>query len=258
MQRAQIKIMNRNFQTIYLYYSKLFCLLFLLLFLTETSVAQTKKPFSVPCGKALQIGAAQVEILHEKEMKRRTKGATDSGTESDATTGALKNYIGCRRADNAAKLKTFAAADTKAEVKRQQTAAKKLAQARFGNLIFGVSWDETGADSINYPMTLHAVALVEDYAGALIYSYSQDVEPNANGARLEAESDGKTIVALLKKMEAREFDDAADAATYKNKLTAFKVAVNRFLQENSDRVDTEKAITANFIVNLIKLGSWKN
>ncbi len=246
--------MKRNFQMIYLYYSKLFCLLFLLLFLTETSAAQTKKPFSVPCGKALQIGLAQVEILHEKEMKRRTKGATDSGTESDATTGALKNYIGCRRADNAAKLKTFAAADTKAEVKRQQTAAKKLAQARFGGLIFGVSWDETGADSINYPMTLRAVALVEDYAGALVDSYSSDVEPDADEAELAAKRDEKTIREILTKMDARKFDDAVDAAEYKNKLNVVKTVVNKFLRENADRMETEKAAAANFIVKLLQLG----
>lgn len=125
-------------------------------------------------------------------------------------------------------------------------------------MIFGVSWDESGADLINYPMTLRAVALVEDYAGALLYSYSLDVESNANGARLEAEQDEKTIGALLKKMETRAFEDPEDAANYKNKFAIFKSAVNRFLQENDDRVSTEKAITTNFVVKLLKLGSSEN
>jgi len=236
-------------------YVSFFALFLLVVVLSSVTIgAQTKKSFSVPCAQALKIGLKQVEILHEKEMKRRTKGASDSGTESDAATGALKNYLSCRRSENAKRLKSFHP-DTKAEVKRQQTAAKKLAQARFDGLIFGVGWDEAGADSINYPMTLRGVALVEDYAGALIYSYSLDVEPNANGAAREVEQDEKTIAALLKKMEAREFDDAADAANYKNKLTAFKSAVNRFLQENDDRVLTEKAITTNFVVKLLKLGA---
>jgi len=63
---------------------------------------------------------------------------------------------------------------------------------------------------------------------------------------------------MLIRLETSCIVDAGNAQMHKNKFAEFKVAVNRFLQENSDRVDTEKAITANFIVNLIKLGSWKN
>lgn len=255
--------MNRKIRTIDLKNLQLLCCVAALtLAAFGTGAAQTKpraaKPFSVPCAKALQIGADKVEALHDKEMQRRTKGNTDSSTESDATTGALKNYISCRRTDNAAKLETFSAADTKAEVKKQETAAKQLAKARFDGLIYGVIWDETGADSISYPMTLRAVALVEDYKGALVYSYSQDVEPDAAGAETRAARDEKLIQQMLLKMGNREFENQDDAADYQSKFAEFKVLVNQFLAENADRVATEKATAANFLVELLKHGAPEN
>lgn len=220
--------------------------------------AQTKskaaKPFIVPCAKALTIGIEKVEALHDAEMSRRVKGKTDSGTESAATENALKNYINCRRAKNAAELKTFTAADTISEVKRQETAAKKLARMRFDKLIFGLMWDETGTDSINYPMTLWAIAFVEDYKGALVYSYGQDVEPDANEAEARAKKNEKTIQTLLAKMEDQGFEDPDEAEEYKASFTKFKTAVNQFLRENSNIVSTEKAAAMEFIVKLLKLG----
>ncbi len=221
--------------------------------------AQTKskatKPFSVPCAKALQIGIEKVEALHDAETRRRVKGDSDSGTEGEASINALKNYIGCRRQKTAAELKTFTAADTIAEVKRQESAAKKLAQMRFDKLIFGVMWDESGADSINYPVTLRTIALVEDCKGALVYSYGQDVEPNADAAEARAKKNEKTIRAILAKMEEQGFEDPDEAEEYKTSFTKFKAAVNQFLRENSDRVSTEKAAATDFVVKLLKLGS---
>jgi hypothetical protein len=222
------------------------------------TVAVDDKPFSVPCAKALRIGLSAVENLYMKDMDRRTRGETDSDTEGEAMENALKNYIPCRRADNAAKLKTFTAADKKAEVKRQEAAAKQLARQRFDGLIFGISWNEKGDDLFDYQMTLRALALVEDYKGALIKSYSMDVKPKTNAAKTQARRNEKLIREMLIRLETSYIVDAENAQTHKNKFAEFKVTVNRFLQENSDRVDTEKAITANFIVNLIKLGSWKN
>lgn len=202
----------------------------------------------------MQIGVDAVETLYDKEMRRRTKGKSDSGTESDATQSALKNYLQCRRGDNTRQLKSFHT-DTRAEVERQRNAAKKLARARFDNLIYGVVWDETGADSINYPLTLRAVALAEDYAGDLIYSYSLPVEPNPFSAAEDVARDEKTIRAMLAKMEARAFENPEDAANYKNNLTAFKKVLDAFLQENDDRVPSEKAIVTDFVVKLLKLGA---
>lgn len=230
-----------------------------LMFMSLSNIAaqaKTKKAkdFSVACAKALQFGVEKVEALHDAEMKRRVKGNSDSGTESAATENALKNYINCRRARNAAALKTFTAADTIAEVKRQETSAKKLAQMRFDKLIFGISWDEKGADSINYPMTLRAVALVEDYKGALVYSYAQNVEPDADEAEARAGKNEKTIQTLLAKMEDQGFEDSDAAEEYKPSFTKFKTAINQFLRENSNLVSTEKAATTDFVVKLLKLG----
>ncbi len=222
------------------------------------TVAVDDKPFSVPCAKALRIGLSAVENLYMKDMDRRTRGETDSDTEGEAMENALKNYIPCRRADNAAKLKTFTAADKKAEVKRQEAAAKQLARQRFDGLIFGISWNEKGDDLFDYQLTLRALALVEDYKGALIKSYSMDVKPKTNAAETQARRNEKLIREMLIGVETSYAVDAENAQTHKNKFAEFKAAVNRFLQENSDRNNTERAITANFIIKLIKLGLWKN
>ncbi len=83
-------------------------------------------------------------------------------------------------------------------------------------------------------MTLHAVALIENCKGALVYSYSQAVEPDAAGAETRATRDEKLIRQMLSKMENREFENQDDAADYKNKFAGFKVLVNKFLAEPKD------------------------
>lgn len=225
--------------------------------------AQTKRrnaapqKFSVPCAKALQIGLSAVENLHSKDVERRTKGKTDSGTEGDATQNALKNYLACRRADNAARLKSFGA-DQKADVNSLAATAKNVARSRFDELIYGISWDEKGADSINYSLTLRAVALVEDYKSEIINAFENETDFDEQASETAARRDEKLIREMLVKMENRSFDDAADAKNYQLKLTALKTSVNQFLQENSAHDKRLKAAAAIFVVKLLTLGSPEN
>lgn len=197
--------------------------------------AQTEKEFSVPCVKALRIGLSGVEKLHSKDMERRTKGNSDSDTELLEKQGALKNYLSCRRADTAKKLKKLTA-DERKQINLKGENARQLARMRV-DLIYGVSFDEKFEDPVNYVISQNAIVLVEDYKGNLTGVYKPTKNANADERQLEG------LLARIEKI-AREHDEAAEFA-------AFKTAVEETLQKSAD--GKEKAATNAFLFRLLKM-----
>ena len=208
--------------------------------------AQTEKEFSVPCAKALRIGLSGVEKLHSKDMEHRTKGNSDSDTELLEKQGALKNYLSCRRADTAKKLKKLTA-DERKQINLKGENARQIARMRV-DLIYGISFDEKFEDSVNYVITQKAIALVEDYKGSLASVYGQMRDANALENTKAAERGEKQIGTLLTRIKkiARETDKATEFAT-------FKTAVEKTLAEIKNEIGTEKIITTAFLVRLLQM-----
>jgi len=207
---------------------------------SASSAAQTKravdseKDFFVPCAKALRIGLSEVQKLHSKDMERQTKGNSDSDTELLETQGAMKNYISCRRADTAARLKKLTA-DEKKQFNLKSENARQIARMRV-DLIPYISFDENFEDPLDYTITQKAIALVEDYKVGLtgVYKQTKDAAPE------------KQIGELLARIEkiSREADEATE-------FSSFKKAVEKALKENGK--GTEKVVTTAFLVRLLKM-----
>lgn len=197
--------------------------------------AQSEKDFSVPCAKAVRIGLSEVEKLHSKEMERLTKGNSDSDTELLEKQSAAKNYLSCRRADTAKKLKKLTVAKQK-EINLKGENARQIARMRV-DLIAYISFDENFEDPVDYTITLKAIALVEDYKGSLTGVYKQTKDANATE---------KQIGKLLTRIEkiSRETGGAAE-------FSAFKTAVEKTLTESGK--GTEKIVTTAFLVRLLKM-----
>lgn len=208
--------------------------------------ANSEKEFSVPCAKALRIGLSAVEKIHSREMERLTKGNSDSDTELLENQNAAKNYLACRRADTAAKLKKLTA-DERRQINLKAETALKIARMRV-DLIAYISFDDNYDEPVNYTITQKAITLVEDYKGILANIYGRTRDTNALGNTTAATRDEKQIGALLKRIEkiAREYDEGAEFA-------AFKTAVEKNLAEIKDDIGTEKVITTAFLVRLLQM-----
>ena len=210
-------------------------LLAAIVFLSSASGAAQSEDFFVPCAKALRIGLSEVQKLHSKDMERRTKGNSDSDTELLETQNAMKNYIFCRRADTAARLKKLTT-DEKKQFNLKSENARQIARMRV-DLIPYISFDENYDDPVDYAITLKALALVEDYKGGLTGVYKQ----TKDAAAVE-----KQIGPLLARIEkiSREADEATE-------FSAFKTAVEKTLTESGK--GTEKVVTTAFLVRLLKM-----
>lgn len=216
----------------------------------RSAAPASQRAFSIPCPRALKIGLDEVERLYDQDQARRYKGDTDSGTEGDATRGALRNYLSCRRNDNLARLKQLDPS-TRTALNKQTASAKSLAQTRF-QLINGIAFDEHAEDPINYGMTQRALALIEDYKGELITALSQhDQEPV--GKQRAAERDEQSLTQLLARLESKA-SDADDAEDYRRKLASLKQAIDKFQIGNANVHASAKGAATRFILALIKLG----
>lgn len=205
------------------------------------------REFFVPCAKALRIGSAQVEQLHDADITRRLNGDEgDSDTDLLIQKNAFENYLECRRADNEKKLKKMPP-DLRAAVNDYAKTARRLAPMRV-DLIYGSKFDESCDDPANYAVSLKAAALVEDYKSELIWVYSLDRDFNMVGNAEDADRDEKQIGALLKRIEkiALETNKA-------DKFAAFKTEIDKILAEIADRIGTEKRVTTAFLVRLLQM-----
>jgi len=210
------------------------------------SVAKSNKPFSVPCGTALRVGLDEVEKLYDREQQRRYKDKTDSGTEGAALQNALSNYISCRRADNAARLKNLTAFE-RTQINLMTENARRLARMRVDSIPY-ISFDEKSEDPINYAVTYEATALVENYKGDLAIVYKQKIDPNFVQNAKAAERDENQIGELLARIE--KLSEEHDKAT---EFSAFKKEIGKTLKEMEDVAGTEKVVTTAFLVRLLKM-----
>lgn len=215
----------------------------------RSAAPASKSAFSIPCTRVLKVGLDEVERLYDQDQARRYKGDTDSGTEGDATRGALRNYINCRRNDNLTRLKQLDPS-ARTALNKQTASAKSLAQTRF-QLINGIAFDEHAEDPINYGMTQRALALIEDYRGELITAYRHQDQASLNEQRV-AERDNLNLKKLLARLESKAAD-ADDAEDYRRKLASLKQAIDKFQTAHANVTASEKAATR-FILALIKLG----
>ena len=202
--------------------------------------------FSVPCAEALNIGLDALEKKHSKKILLKNGGKSDSGTEFTAEKNALENYLGCRRADTAAKLKKLPA-DQRATINQTANRARKLARMRV-NLIYGVSFNERDEDQINFGISQNAVALVEDYKGMLTNVYLETRDYGAYSNTEAAGRDIEKIGTLLKRIEkiSLDSDQAAEFRDFKNE-------VEKALAEIADEVGSEKHVTTDFLVRLLEM-----
>ena len=208
--------------------------------------ANSKKAFSVPCAKALRIGLSAVEKIHSREMERLTKGNSDSDTELLENQNAAKNYLACRRADTAAKLKNLIA-DKRKQINLKSETARRIARMRV-DLIAYVSFDDKFEDPVNYVITQNAIALVEDFKGNLTRIYGEKRGSNTLGNTDAAVRNERQINLLLRRIEkiALEHDEAVE-------FSAFKTAVEKNLAEIKDDIGTEKLVTTTFLVRLLQM-----
>lgn len=207
----------------------------------------TDKEFFVPCAKALRIGLEQVLKLHAADITRRNNNNPgDSDTDLLEQKNALKNYLPCRRADTAKKLKKLAA-DERTDILQDGERARRLAKMRV-ELIRGISFDENYNDPVNYAISQKAVALVEDYKGNLAWVYLQTGDFNALGNTAAAERDIKRIDTLLARIEkiAREGGKITG-------FTAFRTEIEKALADIADKIGTEKHLTTGFLVRLLQM-----
>ncbi len=198
--------MKIQFVTTFIKYVLSFALLVAVALLSSMAIgAQTKraaksnKPFSVPCAKGLRIGLDEVENLHDQDQQRRYRNQTTSGTESTANQNAQRNYISCRRADTAVRLKTLTDVE-KTQINLISKNFHRLAQMRL-DLNYVIGYDEKSEDPINYAVTYDAIALVEDYKGTLTTAYKQKSDPDFVQNKQAAERDEKQIGELLARIE---------------------------------------------------------
>ena len=208
--------------------------------------SKSNKLFSVPCAKALRIGLDEVEDLHDRDQQRRYGNQTTSGMEGTANQNAQQNYISCRRADTAIRLKTLTDVE-KTQIHLMSKNFHRLAQMRL-DLNYVIEYDEKSEDPINYAVTYDAIALVEDYKRTLTTAYKQKNDPNFVQNKQAAERDEKQIGELLVRIEkqSEEYDKATE-------FLAFKKGIDKTLKKIEDVAGTERVVTTAFLIRLLKM-----
>lgn len=203
--------------------------------------------FSVPCAKALRIGAAAVEKLHSADITRRLDGSpSDSDTELLSEKNAFENYLRCRRADTEEKIKNLSSAERAAIDARAQT-ARRIAERRV-DLIDGVLFDERYDDPVNYVISQKAVILVENFKADLLRVRPPSENADARAAAVIAARNVEEVNKLLERIEkvALESDEAA-------KYPAFKAEVEETLAAAAAAAATERRVTTAFLVRLLRM-----